>query len=111
MLEYSSKEYECFVVLCLNNQHKLIQAVELFIGTIDGASVYLREVVKADLQCNAAAVILSHNPPSGITDPSQPDKAITIKVKDALNLVNIRTLDHIIVGGVDTFSFAEGGLL
>ena len=111
MLEYSSREYECFVVIFLNNQHKLLKAVEMFTGTIDGASVYPREVVKAALQCNAAAVILSHNHPSGITEPSQADKSITTKVKDALSLIDIRTLDHIIVGGVDSFSFAEGGLL
>ena len=111
MLEYASKEHECFVVLFLNNQHQLIRAVELFTGTIDGASVYPREVVKAALQCNAAAVILSHNHPSGITEPSQADKSITTKVKNALSLIDIRTLDHIIVGGVDSFSFAEGGLL
>ena len=111
MLEYSAKEHECFVVLFLNNQHQLIKAVEMFSGTIDGASVYPREVLKTALQLNAAAVILSHNHPSGITEPSQADKNITLKVKDALNMVDIRTLDHIIVGGVDSFSFAESGLL
>lgn len=111
MMEYSAKEHECFVVLFLNNQHKLIKAVEMFAGTIDGASVYPREVVKVALQCNAAAVILSHNHPSRITEPSQADKSITTKVKDALSLIDIRTLDHIIIGGVDYFSFAEGGLL
>lgn len=111
MLEYSAKEHECFVVLFLNNQHKLIKAVEMFNGTIDGASVYPREVVKTSLQLNAAAVILSHNHPSGTTEPSQADKSITAKIKDALNLVDIRTLDHIIIGGMDSFSFAEGGLL
>ena len=84
MLEYASKEYECFVVLFLNNQHKLIKAIEIFTGTIDSASVYPREIVKVALQLNAAAVILSHNYPSGITEPSQPDKAITTKIKDAL---------------------------
>jgi len=111
MLEYSEKEHECFVVLFLNNQHKLIKAVEMFTGTIDSASVYPREIVKAALQLNAAAVILSHNHPSGITEPSQPDKGITTKIKNALDLIDIRILDHIIVGAVDTFSFAEGGLL
>jgi DNA repair protein RadC len=110
-MEYAAKEHECFVVLFLTNQHQLISAVEMFTGTIDGASVYPREILKAALQLNAAAVILSHNHPSGITKASQADKNITVKVKDALNMVDIRTLDHIIVGGVDSFSFAEGVLL
>ena len=110
-LEYATKEHECFVVLFLNNQHKLIKAVEMFTGTIDGASVYPREVVKRALKLNAAAVILSHNHPSGITDPSQADRQITAKIKDALSLVDVRTLDHIIVGGVDSCSFAERGLI
>ena len=99
-MEYSEKEYECFSILFLNNQHRLIKVVEMFTGTIDGASVYPREVLKTALQLNAAAVILSHNHPSGITEASQADKNITVKVKDALNMVDIRTLDHIIVGGV-----------
>ena len=111
IMEYAAKEHECFVVLFLNNQHKLIKAVEMFVGTIDGASVYPREILKTALQLNAAAVILSHNHPSGITEPSQADKSITVKVKDALTMIDIRTLDHIIVGGADSFSFAEGGLL
>ena len=111
MLEYSSREYESFVVLFLTNQHKLIKAVEMFVGTIDGASVYPREILKTALQLNAAAVILSHNHPSGITEPSQADKTITTKVKNSLSLIDIRVLDHIIIGGVDSFSFAERGLL
>ncbi len=111
MLEYAAKEHECFVVLFLTNQHKLIKAVEMFVGTIDSASVYPREILKTELQLNAAAVILSHNHPSGVTEPSQADKSITTKIKNSLNLIDIRVLDHIIVGGVDSFSFAEGGLL
>jgi len=111
MLEYSAKEHECFVVLFLNNQHKLIKAVEMFNGTIDSASVYPREILKTALQLNAAAVILSHNHPSGITEPSQADKSITTKIKSSLSLIDIRVLDHIIIGAVDSFSFSEGGLL
>jgi len=111
IMEYAAKEHEVFVVLFLNNQHTLIKAVEVFNGTIDGASVCPWEILKTALQLNAVAVILSHNHPSGITEPSQADKSITVKVKDALNMIDIRTLDHIIVGGADSFSFAEGGLL
>jgi len=111
IMEYAAKEHECFVVLFLTNQHQLIRVVEMFVGTIDGASVYPREILKTALQLNAAAVILSHNHPSGITEASNADKSITTKVKNSLNLIDIRVLDHIIVGGVDSFSFAEGGLL
>ena len=103
--------HEVFACLMLDNRNRVIAFRELFRGTIDGASVYPREILKTALQLNAAAVILSHNHPSGITEASQADKNITVKVKDALNMVDIRTLDHIIVGGVDSFSFAEGGLL
>ena len=111
IMEYAQKEHECFVVLFLNNQHRLIKAIEMFVGTIDGASVYPREILKTALQLNAAAVILSHNHPSGITEASQADKTITTKIKNSLSLIDIRVLDHIIVGGADSFSFAEGGLL
>ena len=107
----SGYEHEVFAVLFLDTQHRLIEYAELFRGTIDGAAVYPREVVKASLQLNAAAVIFSHNHPSGVPEPSQADRAITRRLKDALALVDVRTLDHIIVGGDDTVSFAERGLL
>lgn len=84
---------------------------ELFYGTIDGASVYPREVVKACLKYNSAAVIFAHNHPSGTPEPSQADLSITAKLKQALELVDIRVLDHIIVAGSNTISFAEKGLL
>ena len=83
----------------------------LFYGTIDGASVHPREVVKRALQLNAAAVILSHNHPSSVTEPSHADELITKRLKEALDLVEIRVLDHLIIGGNVAMSFAERGLL
>tara|TARA_R110001583_G_scaffold194980_1_gene368063 strand:+ start:83 stop:598 length:516 start_codon:yes stop_codon:yes gene_type:complete len=103
-------EREVFGVMMLNNQHQLIEFRELFFGTIDSASVYPREVVKAVLEVNAAAVIFSHNHPSGESEPSEADKRITQKLKDALGLIDVRVLDHIIVGK-SPVSFAERGLL
>ena len=110
-LALALEEREHFHVLFLNNQHKLLLDDRLFSGTIDGASVYPREVVKRALQCNAAAVILAHNHPSGICVPSEADKGITAKLKQALTTVDIRILDHIIVGHMETYSFAEHGAL
>lgn len=104
-------EQEVFAVLFLDSQHRLIQYSEMFYGTIDGAAVYPREVVKAAMSYNAAAIIMSHNHPSGTPDPSTADKKITQRLKSALELVDVRVLDHVIVGGDDTFSFAEYGLL
>ena len=103
-------EREIFSVLYLDSQHRLISYKELFTGTIDSAAVYPREVVKAALAANAAAVILAHNHPSGVSDPSNADIRITNRIKDALSLVDIRILDHFIVGETTT-SFAERGLL
>jgi DNA repair protein RadC len=104
-------EHEVFAVLFLDNRHRLIEYVEMFRGTLDGASVYPREVLKEALRLNAAAVILAHPHPSGYPEPSQADKAITLRLKDALALIEVRTLDHIVVGGNDTVSLAERGLL
>ncbi|WP_312723394.1 RadC family protein [Stutzerimonas nitrititolerans] len=104
-------EHEVFAVLFLDNRHRLIDYVEMFRGTIDSASVYPREVVKEALKRNAAAVILSHNHPSGHAEPSQADRTLTERLKDALGLVDIRTLDHIVVAGLERVSFAELGLL
>jgi DNA repair protein RadC len=103
--------YEVFACLFLDNQHRVIKLDELFRGTIDGASVYPREVVKQALHHNAAAVIFAHNHPSGITLPSQSDKQITEKLKQALALFDIRVLDHFIIGDGDPYSFAEHGLM
>lgn len=104
-------EHEVFAVLFLDSQHRLIEYVEMFRGTIDHAWVHPREVLKETLRCNAAAVILSHNHPSGDPKPSGADKVLTQRLKDALALVDVRTLDHIIVAGDTTTSFAERGLL
>lgn len=109
-LKLSNLEHEVFAVLFLDSQHGVIKYKEMFAGTIDGASVYPREVLKAVLQHNAAAVIFAHNHPSGISAPSESDKRITNRLKDALSLVDIRVLDHLIVGS-DITSFAEQGLL
>lgn len=103
--------YEVFACLFLDNQHHILEFEELFRGTIDGASVYPREVLKKALEYNAAAVIFAHNHPSGISEPSQADKQITDKLKQALNLVDIRVLDHFIIGDGVPYSFAEHGLL
>ena len=103
--------HELFCCLHLDNRHRLIAFDELFRGTIDGASVHPREVVKQALGRNAAAVILAHNHPSGIAEPSQADELITNRLKDALALVDIRILDHLIVAGGSVVSFAEKGLL
>lgn len=103
--------FEVFACLFLDNQHRLIHFEELFRGTIDGASVYPREIVKQALEHNAAAVILAHNHPSGIAEPSQADLQITRRIQSALQLVDIRVLDHIIVGDGDTTSLAEQGQL
>jgi DNA repair protein RadC len=103
--------YEVFACLFLDNQHRVIEFEELFRGTIDSASVYPREVAKRALHHNAAAVIFSHNHPSGICEPSTSDKHITDKLKQALNLFDIRVLDHFIVGDGSPYSFAEHGLL
>lgn len=103
--------YEVFACLFLDNQHRVIKFEELFRGTIDSASVYPREVAKIALAHNAAAVIFAHNHPSGTNDPSQSDKHITDKLKQALNLFEIRVLDHFIIGDGQPYSFAEHGLI
>lgn len=102
---------EVFAMLLLDAQHQLLHFIEVFQGTIDGAAVYPREVVKTALSHNAAAVILAHNHPSGIAEPSEADKSITRRLKDALAIVDIRTLDHLIVGDREVISFAERGLI
>ena len=103
--------YEVFAALFLDNRHRVIGFEELFRGTIDAASVYPREVVKRALDLHAAALIFTHNHPSGVAEPSASDKALTQRLKAALALVDIRTLDHIVVGDHATVSFAERGWL
>lgn len=102
---------EVFACMFLDNQHRLVSYEELFFGTIDGASVHPREVVKRALETNAAAVIFAHNHPSGVAEPSQADQRITERLKSALLLVDVRVLDHMIVGEGEVMSFAERGLL
>ncbi len=104
-------KHEVFACLFLDNQHRIIKLKELFHGTIDGASVYPREVAKQALQHNAAAVIFAHNHPSGIAEPSLADKLITQKLIKALELLEIRVLDHFIIGDGKPYSFAEHGLI
>jgi DNA repair protein RadC len=95
----------------MDNRHRVICFEEMFRGTIDGASVHPREIVKQALAHNAAAVILAHNHPSGVAEPSHADKALTQRLKEALSLVDIRVLDHFIVGDGQSLSFAESGLI
>lgn len=102
---------EVFACLFLDNRHRIIRYEELFQGTIDGASVHPREVVRRAMEVNAAAVIFAHNHPSGVTEPSQADLRITQRLKDALALVDVRVLDHLIIGEGDAASLAEQGLL
>ena len=109
-LQLGSYEYEVFAVLFLDNRNRVIAFDKMFRGTIDGASVYPREVVREALKHNAAAVIFSHNHPSGVAEPSHADEQITQRLKDALALVDIRVLDHFVVGD-EIVSFAERGLL
>lgn len=104
-------EHEVFCCLYLDKRHRLLHFEELFRGTIDGASVHPREIVKLALQRNAAAVIVAHNHPSGVAEPSRADELITQRVKEALGLVDIRLLDHIIIGDGAAVSLAESGLL
>jgi DNA repair protein RadC len=103
--------HEVFACLFLDNRHRLIEYEELFRGTIDGASVHPREVVRRALRANAAAVIFAHNHPSGVAEPSQSDLRITQRLKDALSLVEVRVLDHVIIGDGEGTSLAERGLI
>lgn len=111
MSELSGRTYEVFSCLFLDNKHRVIKFEELFYGTIDGASVYPREVVRRALQHNAAALILAHNHPSGIAEPSQADIAITKKLKEAMSLIDVRVLDHFVIGDGYSVSLAERGLV
>jgi DNA repair protein RadC len=104
-------DHELFGCLFLDNRHRVLAFNELFRGTIDGTTVYPREVVKEALRVNAAAVILAHNHPSGVAEPSQADERITRRLKAALELVDIRLLDHLIVGDGGTTSLAARGLV
>jgi|SRR5579883_960473 len=104
-------EHEVFCCLCLDKRHRLLHFEELFRGTIDGASVHPREIVKLALRHNAAALIVAHNHPSGVAEPSAADELITGRVRDALALIDVRLLDHIIIGDGTSVSLAERGLV
>jgi DNA repair protein RadC len=110
-LTLSARANEVFACLFLDSQHRLIAAEELFQGTLAQTSVYPREIVKAALTHNAAAVIFAHNHPSGVAEPSRADELLTQSLKSALALIDVRTLDHFIVAGGEVVSFAERGLL
>jgi len=110
-LKLAGLPHEVFVCIQLDSQHRVIAIEELFRGTLTQTSVYPREVVKASLRANAAAVIFAHNHPSGVAQPSQADEHLTRNLKEALALVDVKVLDHFIVAGTQTLSFAERGLL
>jgi len=110
-LHLSHLGQEVFLVLFLDTRHRLLAREELFRGTIDGAAVYPREVVKRALHHNAAAVILAHNHPSGIAEPSQADVRITEQLRSALALVDVRLLDHLVIGAGEPVSLADRGLI
>ena len=110
-LAISTREHEVFVCLWLDAQHRVLSCQELFRGTLTQTSVYPREIVKAGLKANAAAVIFAHNHPSGVAQPSQADELLTRNLKEALALVEVKVLDHFIVAGSQALSFAERGLL
>jgi DNA repair protein RadC len=103
--------HEVFCCLYLDNRHRVLAFEELFRGTVNGAAVYPREVVKRALHHNAAATILVHNHPSGVAEPSRADELLTIRLKEALGMIEVRVLDHLVVGEGDCVSFAERGLL
>ena len=108
--QLQSYPHEVFACLFMDNRNRVIAFEKLFFGTIDGASVYPREVVRMALKHNAAAVIFAHNHPSGVAEPSRADEQITQRLKAALDLVDIRVLDHMVIGD-EVVSFAERGLL
>ena len=110
-LQLGGRSHEVFAVLFLDGQNRLIALKEMFNGTLTQTSVYPREVLKAALACNAGAVILAHNHPSGVAEPSRVDEYLTQTLKSALQLVDIRVLDHVIVGRGQVVSLAERGML
>lgn len=110
-LTLTSKEHEVFVCVFIDAQNRVIAVEELFRGTLTQTSVYPREVVKAALQHNCAAVILAHNHPSGLAEPSHADQCLTTSLKQALAVVDVKVLDHFIIAGDSALSFAEKGLI
>ncbi|NWL45449.1 DNA repair protein [Pseudomonas hunanensis] len=110
-LEIAGEQNECFCVLFLDAKHRVLTFKRLFQGSISSASVYTRVIVQEALQCNAAAMICAHNHPSGDPEPSQDDRVVTDRVRDALKLIDVRLLDHFVIGHGKYASFAERGLL
>jgi DNA repair protein RadC len=110
-LAIGARPHEVFVCIWLDAQHRVIKFEEPFQGTLTQTSVYPREIVKAALACNAAAVIFAHNHPSGVAQPSQADELLTRNLRDALALIEVKVLDHFIIAGNQALSFAERGLL
>ena len=110
-ISFAPLEHEVFCVLLLDTHHRLLSCRELFRGTLDGAAVYPREVVKEVLKHNAAAVIFAHNHPSGVAEPSPADELITRRLREALSLIDVRVLDHLVVAGTALVSMAERGSL
>ena len=106
-----ARDYEVFVVILLDNRHRVLNVVEAFRGTIDGCSVHPREVARLALWGSAAAVMVAHNHPSGVAEPSQADELITRRLRDALALIDVRVLDHLIITLKGVCSFAERGLI
>lgn len=106
-----SRPYEVFAALFLDNRHRVISFEEMFRGTVDGSSVYPREVAKRALELNSAAIVAAHNHPSGLAEPSRSDQAITKKLAEALALIDVRLLDHFVIGDGEVCSFAERGWL
>ena len=111
VLRFGALQHEVFSIIYLDSRRRVIDCQDLFRGTVDGASVHPREVVKEALRRNAAACILAHNHPSGVAEPSTADELITQKIRDALALVDIRVVDHVVVAAGGSVSFAERGLL
>lgn len=110
-IHFAGREYESFVVLFLDAQNRLLAPLEMFRGTLTETSVYPREIVKAALRENAAAVIFAHNHPSGVAEPSRADEMLTQTLKKSLALVDVKVLDHFVVAGASILSFAERGLV
>jgi len=110
-LKLAELEHEVFIAIYMNTRLQVIEFNEMFRGTIDGASVYPREVVKQALKVNASAVIFAHNHPSQVAEPSQADQQITKRLRDILELIEVRVIDHFVIGGSNIISFSERGLL
>lgn len=109
--QLATEEREVFAVILLDSQHGVLGFEKLFYGTIDSASVYPREVIKTVLNANAAAVIIAHNHPTGNPEPSRADIALTTRLRESLNTIDVRMLDHLVVGGTEIVSFAERDLI